>query len=53
VTLVTAQAFYFLDLCLTNEGDENNLQIYTDVPFVYCNRIFNCINRKSFNQIKK
>jgi len=48
VTLVTAQAFYFTDLCFANEEDENNLQIYGDVHFVHCNRFFNCTNRKIF-----
>ena len=53
MTLVTAQAFHFTDLCPINEEDENNLQIYADVYFVRCDRFFNCINRKFFKQIKK
>jgi hypothetical protein len=52
VTLVTAQVFYFTYLCFTNEEDENNLQIYADVHFVHCNRIFYCTNCKYFKQIK-
>jgi hypothetical protein len=52
VTLVTAQTFYFTDLCPINEENENNLQIHADVHFVHCNRFFNCINRKLFKQIK-
>jgi hypothetical protein len=52
VTLVTAQAFFFTDLCPINEENENNLQIHSDVHFVHCNRFFNCINRKFFKQIK-
>ena len=52
MTLVTAQAFFFTDLCPTNEEDENNLQIYADVYFVRRNRFFNCINLQFFKQIK-
>lgn len=52
MTLVTAQVFYFTDLCFTNAEDENNLQIYADVHIVHCNRICYCINHKYFKQIK-
>lgn len=52
MTLVTVQAFSFTVLCGTIEKHENNLQVCTYVHFVYCNRIFYCIHRKVFKQIK-
>ncbi|MBK6331705.1 MAG: winged helix-turn-helix domain-containing protein [Bacteroidetes bacterium] len=32
----------------SNAEDENNFQIYADVPIVHCNHFFHCINRKIF-----
>lgn len=52
MTLVTAHAFFFIDLCGVIEKYENNLQICADVHFVHCNRIFHCISLKVFKQIK-
>ena len=41
------------DLCLANEEDANNLQIYLDVHFVRYNHFFNCITYEFLKQINQ